>query len=342
MIQSRRPTENSDNWTVRPAALDDFDAVLGLITRLNWADYGEPMISADSLQRLWQSPTLRLATDTWLVASPEGQLAAYAQLLREGDTRFYPAVHVEEAYRESGIGTHLLRLAEARAMASRGKHPHITLTSRISQRNAAGTSTFEKAGYTRTLSFSMMEIRMVELPAPPQWPEGIAVRTFTVGQDEQATYAADEEASEDKGYHDPLSFEAWAQRMNLYGDSFDPALWFLACDGDQVAGVALCAYSQETHTGWVDHLGVRRRWRNRGIGMALLLHSLGEFYRRGTGRVKLSVDSHSLTHAPRLYRRAGMEIVQQYHIYRKNLRFDAPDEAARTPGVETGEGAGRR
>jgi mycothiol synthase len=337
MTHSQRSAKNLDNWTVRPAAPDDLYAVLDLISRLNLADYGEPMISTDSLQRLWQSPTLRLATDTWLVTSPEGQLAAYAEVRCKGDTRFYPAVHVEEAYRGQGIGTHLLRLAEARAVASRRTHPHLTLTSRISQRNAAGISTFEEAGYTRTLSFSMMEIRMAEWPPSPQWPEGIAVRTFTVGQDEEATYAVDEEASEDKGYHDPLSFEAWAQRMNLYGDSFDPALWFLACDGDQVVGVALCAYSQETHTGWVDHLGVRRAWRHRGIGMALLLHSLGEFHRRGTRRVRLSVDSQSLTHAPRLYRRAGMETVQQYHIYRKDLRFDAPDEAAGTPRVESGE-----
>ena len=269
-----------------------------------------------------------------------GQLAAYAELRRRGDTRFYPAVHVEEAYRESGVVIHLLQLVEARAVESRGHHPDITLTSRISQRNAAGISIFQEAGYTRTLSFSMMEIRMAELPASPQWPEGIVVRTFTVGQDEEATYAADEEASEDKGYHDPLSFEAWARRMSLYGDSFDPALWFLACDGNQIVGVALCAYSQETHTGWLDHLGVRRAWRERGIGMALLLHSLGEFYRRGTKRVKLSVDSHSSTDAPRLYRRAGMEIVQQYHFYSKDLRFDTPDEVAPTPRAENDEGVG--
>ena len=232
----------------------------------------------------------------------------------------------------------MLRLAEARAVASRGHHAHIALTSRVSQRNGAGISTFEEAGYTQTLSFSMMQIVMAEPPVSPQWAEGIAVRTFMVGQDEQATYEADEEASEDKGYHSPLSLEAWARRMNLHGDFFDPALWYLACDGDRVVGVALCFYSQETQTGWVDHLGVRREWRNRGIGTALLLHSLGEFYRRGTRRVKLSVDSHSLTHAPRLYRRAGMQTIQQYHVYRKDLRFDVTmkQSGPRGPGmVET-------
>jgi mycothiol synthase len=318
--------EDLDPLIVRPATLDDLEAVLDLVTRVNVADYDEPMISADSLRRVWQSPTFSLATDTWLVTTPDGHLAGYAELRREGDARFYPAIHVEEAYRGQGIGTHLLQLAEARAVASRGPHAHIVLTSRVSQRNTAGISTFEKAGYIRTLSFSMMEIVMAEPPASPQWTEGIAVRTFMVGQDEQAAYAADEEASKDKGYHSPLSFEAWARRLNLHSDSFDPALWFLACDGEQVVGVALCVYSKETHTGWVDHLGVRRKWRNRGIGMALLLHSLGAFYRQGTRRVRLSVDSHSLTHAPRLYRRAGMQTVQQYHFYRKDLRFDTTDE----------------
>jgi mycothiol synthase len=325
------PTKILDHLIVRPATLDDLEAVLDLVTRLNLADYDEPMTSADSLRRVWQSPTFSLATDTWLLTTPDGHLAGYAQLQREGDTRFYPTIYVEKAYRGQGLGAHLLRLAEARAVASRGHHPHVVLTCRVSQRNTAGISTFEEAGYTRTLSFSMMEIMMPEPPAPPQWAEGIAVRTFMVGQDEQATYAADEEASEDKGYHSPLSIEAWARRMDLHGDSFDPALWFLACEGDQVAGVALCAYSQETHTGWVDHLGVRSKWRSQGIGMALLLHSFGEFYQRGTRRVKLSVDSHSLTHAPRLYRRAGMQAVQQYHVYRKELRFDATDEAAQAP-----------
>lgn len=51
--------------------------------------------------------------------------------------------------------------------------------------------------------------------------------------------------------------------------------------------------------------------------MALLLHSFGKFFRSGVRRVKLSVDSQSQTHAQRLYQRAGMRTVQQYHIYEK-------------------------
>jgi len=64
-------------------------------------------------------------------------------------------------------------------------------------------------------------------------------------------------------------------------------------------------------------LSVRQDWRQRGIGKSLLLHSFGEFYQRGIHKIKLSVDSKSLTNAPRLYESVGMRTVQQYHIYRK-------------------------
>jgi mycothiol synthase len=68
----------------------------------------------------------------------------------------------------------------------------------------------------------------------------------------------------------------------------------------------------------VDHLGVLREWRNQGIGTALLYHTFGVFYGRGFHKVKLSVDSSSLTNAPRLYERAGMHTTQKYHIFSKD------------------------
>jgi len=145
------------------------------------------------------------------------------------------------------------------------------------------------------------------------------VRPFVLGQDEQATYQADEEAAEDKGYHQPLSYEDWIKRMRMDRDFFDPDIWFLACQEDEIAGVALNVYHRDSKNGWVDHLSVRRAWRKKGIGKALLLHSFAEFFRRGVRNIKLSVDSKSLTNAPRLYEQVGMKTIQQYHIYTKEV-----------------------
>jgi mycothiol synthase len=72
----------------------------------------------------------------------------------------------------------------------------------------------------------------------------------------------------------------------------------------------------------VGTLGVRRPWRRRGVALALLQHSFGEFYRRGLRKAGLGVDASSLTGATRLYRKAGMrsDPAYQYDLYEKELR----------------------
>jgi hypothetical protein len=60
---------------------------------------------------------------------------------------------------------------------------------------------------------------------------------------------------------------------------FDPSLWFLAMDGDEVAAVVLCQpkTGDDPNMGFVDVLAVRRPWRRKGPGLALLHLSFGEF-----------------------------------------------------------------
>jgi GNAT superfamily N-acetyltransferase len=308
-----------EGFTIRPATISDFDSVLSLIIAQNMAGYGEPMLSADNLHKLWQSSNLDLAQDTWVAIAPDGKLAGYAELQHYSPAQLASSVYLASAHQRKDIGAHLLHLAETRASSCNTAASSVALISKVSEHNQTGKQIFEDAGYVLRLSFLMMERATTKPPEPTQWAPGITVRTFLSGQDEQVTYRADEEASEDKGYHTPLTFEEWAKRMSLNTAEFDPTLWFLACSEDEIAGVALNFYSRATHTGWIDHLGVRRPWRNKGIGKALLLHSFGEFHRRGIDRFRLSVDSQSLTNAPRLYERVGMHTIQQYHIYKKEL-----------------------
>ncbi len=70
----------------------------------------------------------------------------------------------------------------------------------------------------------------------------------------------------------------------------------------------------------MDTLGVRRQWRKRGIGLALLRHSFGEFYRRGKRMAGLGVDAENLTGALRLYENAGMHVHLAFDHFEKELR----------------------
>jgi ribosomal protein S18 acetylase RimI-like enzyme len=70
-------------------------------------------------------------------------------------------------------------------------------------------------------------------------------------------------------------------------------------------------------------LGVRRPWRRRGLGLALLHASFREFRARGLPRALLGVDSENTTGATRLYERAGMRVERTSDSYEKVLREGA-------------------
>lgn len=302
----------SHPYTFRAPTLADVAAVLHIRREAGIADFGASSLTADGVRDGWASATLALDIDAWLACAPDGTPVAYGEV-DLSEQPVWGTFWVLPTHRGQGIEQQLLQRIEERA---RAVAPTATLLIRASDSNEAAWHAYEQAGYRRYLSFQIMQIDLEGPPPAPRWPEGISVRPFIPDQDDQATYATDEESALDKGYHDPLTFDGWAARMGRHAAGFDPSLWFLAWEGADLAGVAL-NYADATATGWVDHLGVRRPWRKQGLGQALLLHTFGAFYARGIRRIKLSVDSASLTNAPRLYTQVGMQIVQFYHIYRK-------------------------
>jgi ribosomal protein S18 acetylase RimI-like enzyme len=134
-------------------------------------------------------------------------------------------------------------------------------------------------------------------------------------------YEAFEEAQADEWGHQWLPFDKWHYYFIETEEQFDPALWFLAVDGDQVAGYVIARAERpgDSEEGHIRYVAVRRAWRKRGIALALLRHAFAEFYRRGKRKVGLGVDATSLTGADRLYERAGMRVYQETLIYKKVL-----------------------
>jgi mycothiol synthase len=314
-----------DGFTIRAPTMDDAPAVTDLARACSIAQYGVAYETVEGLRGEWQWPGFSLATDAWVVISPQGQIVGYAYLLFRGQVQYYALADVHPDYCGQGIGTYLLGRTETRVRERIPEAPagaRVVLRQFVSSVNDAKRRLLELAGYVPVQYDWMMEIELTEAPSPPQWPAGIAVRSFVPGQDDRAVHATQEEAFQDHRGHLAITFEQWHQHMQQR-ESFDPTLWFLAMDGVEIAGESLC-YILPNGLGEVENLAVRRPWRRQGLGMALLLHSFGEFYRRGIRKVSLGVDAQSLTGATRLYEKAGMHIVRQYARYEKELR----------PGVE--------
>jgi ribosomal protein S18 acetylase RimI-like enzyme len=70
-------------------------------------------------------------------------------------------------------------------------------------------------------------------------------------------------------------------------------------------------------------LGVRRAWRRRGLGLALLRDSFRRFRESGETVVALGVDTENATGAVRLYEHAGMRVLWRADVWEKELRAGA-------------------
>ncbi|HJZ45637.1 MAG TPA: GNAT family N-acetyltransferase [Roseiflexaceae bacterium] len=309
------------NYTVRSASFDDLHAVVALVNDCSLAEGGSPDETPQNLLSDWNTPGFSLATDTWVATAPEGQVIGYEQVEVGSDgSPFELDGYVHPDFTGQGIGAFLLQLAEDRArdaLPDRASEQPARLRGNIAAANQGARQLFRGAGFQIIRHFWRMEIDLAAQPAPPRLPEGISIRDFVPGQDERATHAAVEEAFEDHWEHAPIAFEEWERRL-IRRDDFDPSFWFLATNGGEVIGTALC-YARSDTMGWVRGLGVRRGWRGRGLGLALLQHAFGAFYARGRTTVGLGVDAQSPTRATQLYQRAGMRVTEEYETYEKIL-----------------------
>ena len=182
----------------------------------------------------------------------------------------------------------------------------------------------EGAGFSYVRSFLRMRIELSEPPVPPVWPDGITVRPMVAGKDDHAAVAAIRDAFKDHWGHVDTPFEEdleeWQQWIHEDED-FDTDLWFLAMDGEEIAGFCQCypVVGDDPRVGLVDELGVRRPWRGRGLATALLQHSFAAFFERNQQIIELGVDAQSPTGATRLYEKAGMSATWTNNVYELEL-----------------------
>lgn len=319
------------DFTTRGATLDDVEASIEMYNLWSQKVIGEDEITdIEAIRNEWKSPGFNPAEDIRLVFSPDETLVGYI----EAWTTAKPPVHpwlwgrVHPDYSGLGIGTWMLNWAEKRSLKALDElDPKLRFAPRVGVYEQAKDSQklFSDFGYKHLRSSYDMLIEMDEAPPIPDWPEGLTIRTYNPETDAEAVYRADTDAFRDHFGFVEEPFEEGFERFKHFmtgGTDFDPSLWYLAIDGDEVAGICLCRPSsyEDPDMGHVSSLGVRRPWRKRGLGLAFLLHAFGEYYRRGKRKVNLGVDAENLTGALRLYKKAGMHIDKQFNIYEKEIR----------------------
>jgi GNAT superfamily N-acetyltransferase len=316
--------------TARPATLEDVPAAVPMFNAAETQLFGAPAYTIERYQQEWLAPGFDLPRDTRLVLSPGGAIVGCAEVWTLSDPPVNPWIwaRVDPAWEGRGIGTALLAWSLTRSLEALRRVPaEARVAPRVATRpgHAASTALFEAFGFRLVRMNWRMVTEVGAPPAPAHWPAGIHLQPYRHPQDLEAVYRCVRDAFRDHWGYVDVPFEqglALFRFANTQLHPAEPEVWFLAMEGDQMAGISLCRRqaNDDPHMGWVDVLGVRREWRQRGLGLALLLHSFAALRRMGAERVGLGVDSGSLTGATRLYARAGMKPDRESALFELELR----------------------
>jgi mycothiol synthase len=269
------------------------------VARLMSVGWPEP-VDVHQVRQAWSSPGF----DPQLDARIEREAYAHIDAIDEGrvwiNLRGNPSVE-------------LVDWAVERARARGGR-----VLSGSWVANESVLNDLRRRGFTSIRHSFRMSIELDGEVPEPVWPDGIRLRTFREG-DAPAFYEAGNEAFADTWEPIEPSFEEWTHWV-LDTPSFDPDLWFLAEDGAEVAGFAICkVHPGDAQLGWIQILGVRKPWRGRGVGRGLLLTAFGAFRARGLARAGLGVDAQNPTGATRLYESVGMRVVDRFELYEMDV-----------------------
>lgn len=209
-------------------------------------------------------------------------------------------VAVDPPYRRNGVGSALLKLVLAKSARvwAHGDLP-------------AGRALAEQHGLVRTRE--LLQYRRPDSPvATAVWPDGVAVRTFQVGQDEEAFLGVNSRAFAWHPEQGRLDHAGLAAEMSE--DWFDPAGFFLAVDSDdrvlgfhwtKIHGIdGTPGTGPITSIGEIYVLAVDPKSGVRGLGTPLSLVGLKYLQNKGLRAAMLYVEGDN-TAAIKLYERLG-------------------------------------
>ena len=234
----------------------------------------------------------------------------------------------------------LLDWAEAKASANIPSAPdfaRLLLYWNIYEQDRTALDFLLANGFSFARQWIHMAVEMETAPAKPLMAGGITIKPLDPARDwSKVDPALDEAFADHWGHVDEAALlspterkaapepESASEPEPIDDDPYwnSSGLCFVAWDGDTVVGSCLCNARtvEDEDSGKLGSLSVRRQYRGRGIGKALALTALNEFYRRGTRRVITDTDGESFSLSYRLYESVGMKIFRRQNLYEKELR----------------------
>ncbi len=293
---------------------------------------------ADDIER---SDTLEAVTNNYdhlercdpyrdmVMAEVDGQMVAYNRVFweqQEDGNRIYTVFgFLLPEWRRKGIGTAMLAHGEARLREIAAEHAYDGprfFQSFLSEGEKGTIALLERAGY-QPIRYLFEMKRDLSEPFP-DFPMPAGLEVHPVKEEHlRAIWEADNEAFRDHWGYVPgteARYDAWLKQHD-----FNPSLFMVAWEGDQVAGAVQNFVNKEENEeytrkrGYTEGIFVRRPWRKRGLARSLIVQSMKMFKEMGMTETALGVDTENLSGALRVYESCGYRQIKKSITLRKPL-----------------------
>ncbi len=317
----------------------DTQAVVDVINADSQKTLGYPRAVIDGVGNLRIVRYVPLSSDKVVVINARDEIVGYAYVANKENgivTEMGGAVHPE--HWGKGVGQLLIKWAEARADNLSNSAPsgvRTVLQANLFETEEEALKLFVDSGYSKVREWVHMVLEMEgALPISPH-QDGMIIREMDLDNDWDIVGPAMDDAFADHWgaiLQDELGESAKEENNEEQieedevpaDDSFSnsPGYCFIMLDGDRVAGGILCNAKlvERTDTGRVGSVFVRREYRRRGIGGALMKAAFNTFWQQGIRRIILDTDSESFSESTKFYSRLGMKPYRREFLYEKEIR----------------------
>lgn len=307
----------------------DYPAMLAVIEGSKEADGIERTDSVEQIARNYQHLTNCDPFQDMLFAEVDGQVISYGRVWwnqTSDNERIYNHFNfLLPEWRGQGVRLAMLRYNEWRLREIAADH--LPDMCRWFEAWAADTeedweSLLLREGYEAVRhGFEMVRSHLNGIPALPL-PEGLEVRPAKP-EHYRLVWEAAKEAFRDswqysEDWFSDKAYESWQKEP-----TFQPELWQIAWDGDQVAGMVQNFIHHEENEeygrrrGYTEGICVRRPWRRRGLARSLIARSFGVLKDLGMEEAALGVDTQNQNGALRLYESMGFRPVKRHSTYHR-------------------------
>ncbi len=308
----------------------DYPKMAAIIQACALEDHSDHVVTEESIRHDYRYLIHCDPYQDMIFAEIDGETVSYGRVYwrdeLEGNRIVALIGYVHPRWRRRGIGKWLLSWLEARALQLAAQNPidnpHFFEVGAIETQIGARTL-FEQHGYEAVRYFyQMVRPNLEEIPSF-ELPPGIEIRSV-LPEHYEKIYAAHLEAFRDHWGSCPQDeppLEAWLEEPN-----FDPSIWCVAWEGDEVVGMVLNYIDRDENLalqrkrGYTENIAVRRPWRRRGIARALIADSLRILKEKGMQEAALGVDTQNPSGALQLYESLGYQVEKLYITYRKEMK----------------------